>query len=104
MIYGITYGLISGFCYTLVLMVGGSTGGADIIGVYYAKKKTKPIGTLLLILNNICLFTSTIIGTLGSLLVINPELVSQSQVYFDRLEVDSGQSASNIIQAILSPN
>ncbi len=103
LMYGIVYGLLSGLSYSLVLMVGGSTGGADVIGCYYAKQKNKPIGTLLLTINNICLFTSTIIGTLGSLLVIDHSLVTNSGYFFSK--GSSHESAtSSVFQAIFSPN
>ncbi len=104
LMYGFVYGLISGISYSLVLMVGGSTGGADVIGCYFAKQKTKPIGTLLLILNNICLFTSTIIGTLGSLLVIDDSLVTHSLYYFANDSWSAEAGTSSVFQAIFSPN
>ncbi len=61
--YSIIVGLINGFNYALILVVGGSTGGLDFISFYYSIKKGKPIGAIITYFNIFSLILSTFIGT-----------------------------------------
>lgn len=94
-VYCVFNGLLIGINTSFVLMIGGSTGGTDVFGMYYARKKNKPIGLLLLLFNNACLFTSTIIGTFGSICIVNVNIVTH---------IDANNQVSSVIQSLLSPN
>lgn len=63
MIYAIANGIITGGYVALSLAVSGSTGGLDFISFYYAKKKGKPIGTILAYFNLASVFLSIIVGS-----------------------------------------
>ncbi|WP_322901835.1 YitT family protein [Mycoplasmopsis felis] len=62
-IYAISFGLIQGLATVTSLILGASTGGYDIYGVYAAKIKFKDISSIFFILNIISLFIANIIGT-----------------------------------------
>ncbi len=62
-IYALIASITSGIIYSMIYILGSSTGGTDIIGFYYSKIKNKSIANLLTIFN----VTSLAIGvTLGS--------------------------------------
>ncbi len=48
-------GLLTGVAVVLILRAGGSTGGSDVISLYFAEKTGKPIGYFALIVNIIVL-------------------------------------------------
>lgn len=89
-VYCVTSGLIISLQYSMLYIIGSSSGGTDIIAMYYAKKKNRPIGSMLAIFNIICIFISVIVGSMSSLLVISPDV-------FDH-------GASKTAQLIFSPN
>ncbi|MCU9940137.1 YitT family protein [Mycoplasmopsis felis] len=62
-LYAISFGLIQGLATVTSLILGASTGGYDIYGVYAAKIKFKDISSIFFILNIISLFIANIIGT-----------------------------------------
>ncbi len=96
LIYAIVAGLIFSFPYTLVYIFNGSTGGSDIVSIYYAKKKNKKIGTILIIINSFCIFISTLLGSFSAQTIID---------FNDITNNATGPLAiSNVVQAILSPN
>ncbi len=61
--YSIISGIINGFTYALILVVGGSTGGVDFISFYYSIRKGKSISLIITYLNIASIVLSTIIGT-----------------------------------------
>lgn len=71
-LYGMIYGVIAGVLYAVVYIVGGSTAGMDVVSVYYAIKKQKNIGFILLELNILTMFIGSMIGTYGSAIMIDP--------------------------------
>lgn len=96
LIYCVFNGILSGFFTCFILMIGGSTGGTDVFSMYFAKRKSRPVGLLMLIFNNICLFISTMIGTFASLALSDIKIITEY--------VDPESRASSVIQSILSPN
>ncbi|MDE7221659.1 MAG: YitT family protein, partial [Ureaplasma sp.] len=62
-IYALIASITSGIIYSMIYILGSSTGGTDIIGFYYSKIKNKSIANLLTIFNVASL---TIGVTLGS--------------------------------------
>ncbi len=65
--YAIIYPFLVVWFYTIIYAVGGSTGGSDIISIYYLKRKLKSLGEILIVVN----FISVILGSfLGSFLSI----------------------------------
>lgn len=88
-IYGIVYAVISGTSYSILYILGSSTGGTDIFGFYYSKNKNKSIGTLLTYFNSASLFIGVILGSFVCWL----------------LKVENEQkSVNNILEAFFSPN
>lgn len=88
-IYGIVYAIISGTSYSILYILGSSTGGTDIFGFYYSKIKNKSIGTLLTYFNSISLSIGVILGSFVCWL----------------LKAENEQkSVNNILEAFFSPN
>lgn len=96
LVYCLVNAVLSGLVISLILMVGSSTGGTDIISMYFSKAKNKPVGIMLLMFNNSCLFISTLIGSFGSLAIIDINLITHA--------ADQNNETSSVIQSILSPN
>ena len=63
MVYAIANGLLTGGYVALPQADSGSSGGLDVISFYYAKKKGKPIGTILAYFNLASVLVSIIIGS-----------------------------------------
>ncbi|WLP85371.1 YitT family protein [Mycoplasma seminis] len=62
-LYSICWGMLQGIAAVACIIIGSSTGGFDIYGMYIAKAKLKDIGTVFLFLNFISLTLANIIGT-----------------------------------------
>lgn len=62
-LYALFAGLINGLAYSIVVAVGGSTGGLDFISFFFAYKKKKPMGPILLIFNVSSILISVTIGS-----------------------------------------
>lgn len=61
--YGLVFTLSSVFFYTVIFVIGGSTGGTDFISQWFARTRHKSIGSILIYVN---VFTLTIGILLGS--------------------------------------
>lgn len=90
--YASLQGLTLGFLYSVLYMVGSSTGGTDIITFYYAKVKNISISKLLVVFNIVCIILSSILGTIVPLFIQGN--------YHDYFPND----ISIILQSIFSPN
>ena len=88
--------VISGMIISIILMVGSSTGGTDVFSMYFSKTKNKPVGLMLLIFNNTCLFISTLLGSFGALAITDINLITST--------IDQNSQVSSVVQSILSPN
>lgn len=62
-LYALFAGLINGVAYSMIIAVGGSTGGLDFISFFFAYKKRKPMGPILLAFNASSVFLSSFIGS-----------------------------------------
>ncbi|QGZ97344.1 DUF2179 domain-containing protein [Mycoplasma sp. NEAQ87857] len=62
-LYSICWGLLQGLAAVSVIILAGSTGGFDILGMYIAKVKLRDIGSIFFILNILTLTFANIIGT-----------------------------------------
>ncbi len=60
------YSIIGIVWYAIMYISGGSSGGGDIVGMWYSKKKKKSLGFSLMIINMVCIFLSATIGSFGS--------------------------------------
>lgn len=90
--YASLQGMTLGFFYSILYMVGSSTGGTDIITFYYAKVKNMSISKLLVIFNSICIVLSSILGTIVPLFIRG-----NYQDFFS-------SNISQNLQSIFSPN
>ncbi|SYV97015.1 Uncharacterized BCR, YitT family COG1284, partial [Mycoplasmopsis edwardii] len=61
--YAISSALIQSFAIVATLIIGGSTGGFDIYGMYEAKVKSRDIASVFFILNIVSLFIANVLGT-----------------------------------------
>jgi len=61
--YIILYAPITGFVLSLLYILGGSTGGADPISIYYSVAKQKSLGNIIIIVNISGLFIANLIGS-----------------------------------------
>ncbi|AKF41133.1 hypothetical protein AAW50_01695 [Mycoplasmopsis canis] len=80
-LYAISSSLIQSFAIVATLIIGGSTGGFDIYGMYEAKVKSRDIASVFFILNFVSLFIANVIGTyipsslaISGFLKENPEI------------------------------
>ncbi|MCV3753927.1 YitT family protein [Ureaplasma zalophigenitalium] len=62
-VYAIIYAIFDAILISLVYIVGGTSGGTDIISFWYSKKKSKPIGNILTYFNAFTLFIGIILGS-----------------------------------------
>jgi len=62
-LYAAIYGICTGLCYSLLYIVGASSAGLDFVSIYYATKKQKNLGGILVIINSSAMLLGTIIGT-----------------------------------------
>ena len=65
-LYALFAGLINGLAYSMATAVGGSTGGLDFISFFFAYKKKKPIGPILLTFNVSSVLLSVTLGSFVS--------------------------------------
>jgi len=91
-LYGIISGLILGFLYSLIYILNSSTGGSDIISFYYAKIKNKAIGSLIMYINLVCIFISSLLG------ILFPELISPES------NLGTINTFQKVIQILFNPN
>ncbi|MDQ0514190.1 uncharacterized membrane-anchored protein YitT (DUF2179 family) [Mycoplasmoides fastidiosum] len=72
--YTVIGSILIPIAYSLIYIVGSSTGGTDFISYYYSIKKHKPLGTILVLFNIVSLFIGTFLGSYlsASLININP--------------------------------
>ncbi len=61
--YGVLTPLIVTGPYAIIYILGGSTGGSDIVSIYYFKIKLKSIGKIFFIVNLFLLFLGYFLGT-----------------------------------------
>ncbi|MFV8471941.1 YitT family protein [Mycoplasma sp. 1458C] len=62
-LYSLCWGMLQGIAAVSCIIIGSSTGGFDIYGMYIAKTKLKDIGTVFLFLNFISLTLANIMGS-----------------------------------------
>lgn len=62
-IYALIASITSGIIYSMIYILGSSTGGTDIIGFYYSKIKNKSIANLLTIFNVMSLAIGVTLGS-----------------------------------------
>ncbi|MGL4950537.1 MAG: YitT family protein [Mycoplasma sp.] len=89
-IYSLVSGLITGLQFAIIYIIGGSSGGTDVITFYYAKAKNKSVGSMFAIINIICIFIAVLLGSFTSLILVSPDTVLGS--------------ANTFIQYLFSPN
>ncbi|MGL5640581.1 MAG: DUF2179 domain-containing protein [Mycoplasmoidaceae bacterium] len=65
--YSLAFPFLSVLLYTIVYAIGGSTGGSDIISIYYLKIKLKSLGQILIVINFFCVITGSFIGSYVSI-------------------------------------
>ncbi|WP_406614273.1 YitT family protein [Mycoplasma corogypsi] len=72
-LYSIGWGFLQGLAASFIIILAGSTGGFDILGMYIAKIKQRDIASIFFILNIIALTLANIIGTYipASLSILN---------------------------------
>ena len=61
--YSLAFPFASVMLYTIVYALGGSTGGSDIVSIYYLKIKLKSLGKILIIINFFCVIIGSFIGS-----------------------------------------
>ena len=61
--YSLAFPFTSVMLYTIVYALGGSTGGSDIVSIYYLKIKLKSLGKILIIINFFCVIIGSFIGS-----------------------------------------
>lgn len=61
--YGLVSALIIPFIYSIMYILGASTGGADFVSYYFAVKKKKPLGLVVTLFNTGSLVFGTILGS-----------------------------------------
>ncbi len=71
------YSIIGIIWYAVMYISGGSSGGGDIIGMWYSKKKKKSLGFSLMIINMVCIFISATIGSFGSSCLVEPVQITR---------------------------
>ena len=99
LIYSIVGAICISLPYTLIYIFSGSTGGSDIISIYYAKKKNKNIGSMLIIVNLVCILLATILGSFGA-----QAIYDWNGIVGVSADISNSTASSHIIQALFSPN
>jgi len=69
--YGFAAAVTDAIPISLNYIIGGSSGGTDVVSFYYARKKNKSIGTSLTYLNALTLVFGIIIGSFGAASMID---------------------------------
>lgn len=80
--YGLIFAVTTTLFYTIIFVVGGSTGGFDFISQWYANVKQKSLGGVLLYANTALLLLGVLIGSYipGSLILQKiPETITVNQ-------------------------
>lgn len=62
-IYGFIYGILQALCYSVLFIIGCSSGSLDFFVVWYAEKKYKDLGTIFTYCNILCFVISYVMGT-----------------------------------------
>lgn len=62
-VYSLVYSAIAGMAFSIVYVLGASSGGLDFIGFYYSKVKNKAIGNILIALSIVSLTIGVILGS-----------------------------------------
>lgn len=83
-LYILAAGLINGFAFSMIMAVGGSTGGLDFISFYFAYKKNKSIGPVLLTFNISSVFITTMLGSYIPAIVVNAQAYSGYEYFFSQ--------------------
>ena len=88
-VYAVTYALIAGISYSIIYILGASSGGTDVFGFYYSKVKNKSIGTLLTYFNVASLIVGVTLGSFACWMIKAPAELKTS---------------NNILESFFSPN
>ncbi len=97
LIYSIISGLLFALPYTLIYIFSGCTGGSDVVSIYYAIQKNRNIGSIIIIVNIICLMIATLLGSFGAQALYDWNiLIGDAST--------STKATSLVVQAIFSPN
>ena len=88
-IYSVVYALIAGISYSIIYILGASSGGTDVFGFYYSKVKNKSIGTLLTYFNVASLVIGVTLGSFACWMIKAP---------------DQLRTSNHILEAFFSPN
>lgn len=79
-VYGIIYGILTGFYFSILYILGGSTGGTDIPAYYTQKKKNKSIGLILTYFNLASLLIGIILGSFITFLMNHPDATVEEKL------------------------
>jgi uncharacterized membrane-anchored protein YitT (DUF2179 family) len=61
-LYSCVYGVIIAACYSMLYIVGSSTGGSDFITIYFSSKKSRPLGGVMVVANTTLLLMGFVLG------------------------------------------
>lgn len=61
--YGVAYGFSVAVMYSVLYIIGGSSGGMDFVSFYFSVKKQKAINNLLVIINFISMTSGVVLGS-----------------------------------------
>lgn len=90
--YSLVYSAIAGMVFSVIYVLGASSGGLDFVGFYYSKVKNKAIGNILIIFS----ITSLVIGViLGSFICWLLKAVNDTNITLN---------VTTILEAFFSPN
>lgn len=81
-VYAFIYSFFTAFAYTIMFILGGSTGGSDYITVYFSQIKNKSLGNMFIIINSFCLIVGVSLGSYTSGAIIDPAHYSGYQYFF----------------------
>lgn len=84
LLYTLCAGIINGLAYSMAMAVGGSSGGLDFISFYFAYKKNKSLGPVLLGFNIGSVVLTTMLGSYISAIVVDPQKYSGYQYFFSQ--------------------
>lgn len=84
LLYTLCAGIINGLAYSMVMAVGGSSGGLDFISFYFAYKKNKSLAPVLLGFNIGSVVLTTMLGSYISAIVVDPQKYSGYQYFFSQ--------------------
>lgn len=61
--YGILYAFCNSMLYTILYLMGGSSGGSDFFSEWFSRKKFKPVGSIMLYISTTLLIVGVLIGS-----------------------------------------